>query len=76
MGEYFDVKVYVWKRVIESNRIILVFFEEVEECQVGKLEEDEMEVEIVIDFGEDIVKGYVIYQLEILENVVKIIWNI
>ena len=76
MGEHLDAKVYVWKKAIESNRTTLAFLEEVEDHQVPKLEEDEMEVETSIDLGEDFVKGYATYQPENLENAEKITQNI
>ena len=76
MGEHFDAKVYVWKRAIESNRTTLAFLEEVEDRQVPKFEEDEMEVETAIYLGEDTVKGYATYQPETLENAETIIRNI
>lgn len=75
MGEHFDAKVYVWKRAIESNRTTLAFLEEVEDRQVPKFEEDEMEVQTAIDLREDTVKGYASYQPETLENAETIIRN-
>ena len=76
MGEHFDAKVYVWKRAIETNRTTLAFLEEVEDRQVPKLKDDEMEVETTIDLREDTVKGYETYQLETLQNAANIVNNI
>ena len=76
MGEHFDPKVYVWKRAIETCRTTLAFLEEVEDRQVPKLKDDEMEVETTIDLREDTVKVYETCQPETLQNATNIVNNI
>ena len=58
MGEGFDEDVIQWKEAIEDNKQKILLLQEVKTAQVPELGEDDMEVDIAIDFSKETVAGY------------------
>ncbi|KAK3741568.1 hypothetical protein QZH41_012511 [Actinostola sp. cb2023] len=61
MGISSDSKVLIWKKSIEEILSALRLLEEVKRKQVPELGEDDMAIDVVIDFGEEIVGDNIDY---------------
>ena len=58
MGNNSEAKIEHWKKNIERNALAKLLLLEVKEKQVGTREEDDMMIEVAIDFSEETIKEY------------------
>jgi hypothetical protein len=62
MGENSEGKVQFWKKEIENNIMAKQLLVEVKEKQVGIKGECDMQLDSVIDFSSEVIKGYENYE--------------
>ena len=62
MGENCEAKALLWKKEVKRNVSCKRLFEEVREKQIGVLEDDDMDIDVIIDFSEETIKGYSCYE--------------
>lgn len=72
MGETFDSKVLKWKSKIEENQSCLKLLGEVLERQTPSLEEDSMDLEVMFDIREEVLKSYNFYAPSTYDKVVQV----
>ena len=58
MGDNSDYKLKIWKEAIETNKSCLLFLQEINEKQVPKKDDDDMDIEIHLDLREEMIKKY------------------
>ena len=68
MGEAFDEDITEWKEDIETTKKHILFLEEVKKAQVPVIGEDDMEIDISIDFSKDTLSGYKFYADDTFED--------
>lgn len=68
MGEGFDDDVLEWKQDIETSKKKVLLLEEVKEIQIPVFNEDDMEVEVHVDFTKDTVSSYKHYSETIFQE--------
>lgn len=61
MGEGFDNDILEWKHDIETSKKKVLLLEEVKNIQIPVFSEDDMEVEVHVDFTRDTVSSYKYY---------------
>ena len=59
MGENCETKVKFWKRKIETNISSELLLNETKKKQVGLLKEDDMDVDVFVDFARHVIEKYV-----------------
>lgn len=75
LGENFDSKVFSWKKEIEDKQSdvqVSHLLTEIAEKQLPKLEDDEMDLDVVLDLSEETVKDYISYKPEVLSTVTQV----
>ena len=73
MGEAFDEDIIEWKEDIEETKQKILLLEEVKKVQVPVIGEDDMEVDVAIDFSKDTLSGYKYYADDIFEDCVQLL---
>ena len=73
MGEAFDEDIIEWKEDIEETKQKILLLEEVKKVQVPVIGEDDMEVDVTIDFSKDTLSGYKYYADDIFEDCVQML---
>ena len=68
MGEAFDEDITEWKEDIEETKKNIRLLEEVKKAQVPVIGEDDMEVDVSIDFSKDTLSGYKYYADDVFED--------
>ena len=68
MGEAFDEDIIEWKEDIEETKQKILLLEEVKKVHVPVIGEDDMEVDVAIDFSKDTLSGYRYYADDIFED--------
>ena len=58
MGDNSDYKLKIWKEAIETNKSCLLFLQEINEKQIPKKDDDDMDIEIHLDLREEMIKKY------------------
>ena len=68
MGEGFDDDILEWKHDIETSKKKVLLLEEVKNVQIPVLNEDDMEVEVHVDFTKDTMSSYKHYSETIFQE--------
>ena len=76
MGENCESKVSFWKKEIERNVCCKLLLEEVKKKQIGLLEDDDMEVDVTIDFSQETVKNYAGYDANVFKTCETLLDNL
>ena len=76
MGENCESKVSFWKKEIERNMCCKLLLEEVKKKQIGLLEDDDMEVDVTIDFSQETVKNYAGYDANVFKTCETLLDNL
>lgn len=73
-GENFDAKVLTWKKSLEKQPgEALAPLQKIQEKQVPKLEDDDMDLDVVVDLSSETLKEYKNYKPDAFKNVISML---